>query len=309
MNSPKPSNLVAETKKTRENVLDVLRTRLDEFSPKQQVVGRFVLARFEEAVFLTAADVASRVGTSEASVVRTARRLGYSGFPEFREDLQVLFREKVLPADRMRYGASVSERPDAILDRVVEQALANIRETQKLVDTQSLLTGAQAIVSARIRYVIGTNASAGAAQLLGHQLSRIQPHVRVHTESGPGLFDPMLSLGKEDVVIAFSYPRYAKSTIDFVLLAKKKGATTLVITDSVLSPIAHIAHLTLVARADPISFAYSYAASTCVIDALVAAVVNLDREAALARLAEFEDALKEHDFFYPGGPLSEGNRG
>lgn len=291
-------------------VLGALQAKLDRFSPTQKRIGQFLLTRFDEAVFLTAIEMAKRCRTSEASVVRFARLLGYAGFPEFREDLQVLFREKVQPIDRMEHGPGIPRATEAIVDRVSEQAQTNIRDTRKLCDPRALQAAARAIAAARVRYVIGLNASVGVAELLGHHLRKILPHVRVLTEGGPILFDSILAVSPADVVIAFSFPRYAKWTVDVLRYAVERQAKTIAITDSRLTPVGQIASTVLVARSDSISFGCSYIAPMMVVDALVATLVNLNKKAALARLDAVEAALQGHDFFFAANPDGgEGSEG
>jgi len=293
-----------EPSQGEKSLLGVLQTSLDRFSPTQRTIAQFLLTRFDEAVFLTAAGLAKRIGTSEASVVRFARSLGYGGFPEFREDLQVHFREKVRPIDRMERGPGIPRKPEAILDRVIEQAQNNIRETRKQLDASALEAAARALAGATARYVLGLNASVSVAELLGHHLRKMLPNVRVLTEGGPILFDETLSVGAGDAVVAFSYPRYAKWTGEVVRHAKTRKATTIAVTDSRLAPVGQIADITLVARADSLSFGCSYVAPMLVVDALVSAILTVSGKAVRARLDGIDVLLYAHDFFLADHPHS-----
>lgn len=285
----------------RKNIVEVLQQKLELLPPSHKALGHFLLAHFQEAVFLTVSQLAKKAGTSEASVVRFARSLGYDGFPELREELQVLFREKLLPAERIERGGGIPPRSTEIVDRVTEVAQANIRGTHKALDPRVLDGATRALVSARARYVIGLNASAGAATLLGHQLRKIQPNVHVLSEGAPALFDAILSVSKGDAVVAFSYPRYAKWTAEALRRAAKEGARTIAITDSRLSPIGQIAEFPLIAHINTITFGCSYVAPMLVIDALLAAVFALNRGESLARLDAIEQLLEGRDFFYGNG--------
>ena len=286
----------------RKGVLEVLQDKLEILPPTHKALGHFLLTHFQEAVFLTASQLAKKTGTSEASVVRFARSLGCGGFSELREELQVLLREKLLPAERIQQAGGIPLRSEAILDRVMDVALSNIRETRKLLNPRALDEAARAIASAHTRYVIGLNASAGAATLLGHQLRKIQPEVRVLTEGGPVLFDSVLSISKGDAVLAISYPRYAKWTAEVLRYAAHKKARTIAITDSRLSPVGQIAELALIARVNTITFGCSYVAPMLAIDALLAAIFGLNRDESLARLDLVERMIEGHDFFF-GSPL------
>jgi DNA-binding MurR/RpiR family transcriptional regulator len=280
------------------NVLSILQSRLDGLPPSWKRLGDFLLTHLDQAVFLTASDLARHAKTSESSVVRFARGLGYQGYPELREDLQVLLREKLRPVERMVRAGGMPNASGAVVARVFELALNNIQDTRKSLDTRRLQAAATAIAQADTKHIIGLNASAGTAHLLGHHLGKIQANVRVHLEGGPMLFDALLSVSRRDVVVGISYPRYAKWTVELLRYARTQGARTIALTDSQLSPAAQIAEIPLVARVDSITFGNSYVGASMIVDALVALVLGSKREAALARLNKIDEAVREEGFFY-----------
>ena len=288
----------AKHRMSAKNILEILQANVDRLPPSHKALARFLVTRFHEAVFLTAAQLAKRTRTSESTVIRFTRALGYRGFPEFREALQGLLRQKLAPAERMQQAGGMPEEPETIVNRIAERALANLREARKLLDFALLEAAAKAITAARVKYIVGLLASAGTAQLVGYYLGQIQPNVRVETEGGPVLFQHLASISKEDVLLAITYPRYTKVTVESLRYARERGATTITITDSPLSPAAQIADIALVARADSITFGNSYVAPMLVVDALVGVIVNLNPEESLARLDAIERAFKGHDFFY-----------
>ena len=280
------------------HVLGALQSRLDQLPPSWKRLADFLLTNLDRAAFLTAADFARHSQTSESSVVRFARGLGYAGYPELREDLRVLLREKLRPVERMEQAGGVPSATAAVVGRVFDLALANIQETRKVLDNRLLESAVAAITQADAKYIVGLNASAGTAYLLAHHLGKILPNVHMHTDGGPMLFDALLSVAKQDVVIGISFPRYAKSTVEIVRYAREQGAQTIAFTDSQLSPAAQVAAIPLVARVDSITFGNSYAGPSAVVDALVALVYRKTRETALARLTDIDRIVKEESFFY-----------
>lgn len=280
------------------NILDTLQARLEALPPSQKGLARFLLTHFDEAVFLTAAQLARRSGTSESSVIRFAKGLGYRGFPELQEDLQALLRRNLAPKERMQRAGGIPERSEAILDRMTETALANVRDTRKLLHHQDMKAAAKAVAGAHTKYVVGLRASAGTAHLLGFYLGLILPNVRVQTEGGPALFEALLSVSKADAVLAISYPRYTKWTVEVLRYAREQGAATIAITDSQLSPIAQIAETALVARAASITFANSYVGPMVVVDTLIGMILTQIPRQSLVRLDSVERVLRGHDFFY-----------
>jgi DNA-binding MurR/RpiR family transcriptional regulator len=279
-------------------VLDTLQSRLSSLPPSWRRLGDFLLTHLDQVAFLTASELARNAKTSESSVARFARGLGYQGYPEFREDLQVLLREKLRPVERMAQAGGVPSASGAVVARVFELALTNIQETRKLLESRLLEAAAAAIAQAETIHLVGLNASAGTAHLLGHHLGKILPNTRVHIDGGPMLFDALLAVSERDTVVGVSYPRYAKWTVEVLRYARARGACTIAFTDSPLSPAAQIAEIPLVARVASITFGNSYAAPSVIVDALVALVLRRMRETALVRLDAIEEVVKEQGFFY-----------
>jgi DNA-binding MurR/RpiR family transcriptional regulator len=294
-----------------QNVSDLLQGRLDSLSLGHQAVARFLMTRLDEAAFFTGAELAQRAGTSEATVVRFARALGYAGFPEFQQALQALLRQKLAPRERLERADQVPGRSaSALVERIMEQARSNADETRRGLGDKELEAAARALIRAEIIYVVGLRASAGAATLLGHYLTQIRPQVRVLTDAGPALFENIASLSSRDAMVAFSYPRYTRWTVDCLRQARERGAPTLAITDSRLSPAAQIADLVLVGVADSLTFGLSYVGAMCLIDALIGLIVRLDRKRSLGQLDAIERLLRTQDFFYgtPEPPAKETRR-
>ena len=96
--------------------------------------------------------------------------------------------------------------------------------------------------------------------------------VVVHTNSSSELFEQILRIGKGDVLLGISFPRYSKRTLKAMGYAKERGAAAVAITDSKASPLAGIADYTLLARSDMVSFVDSLVAPLSLVNALIAAV-------------------------------------
>lgn len=280
------------------SVVDLVQGRLDSLPRQPRAVARYLLTHLDEAVFLTAAELARHARTSESTVVRFAKTLGYRGFPELQAALQALLRQKLAPKERLERAGRLPAGPAALLERIEARAAANLRETRDALVPESLEAAARMIIGAETKYVVGLRASAGTATLLGHYLLQIQPRVRTLTEAGPALFENISALGPGDVVVAVSYPRYTRWTVDCLRVARQRRATSIAITDSRLSPAAQVADLALVGVSESLTFGHSYVSVMFLVDALIGTVVQLDRRRALKQLDTIEQLLMAQEFFY-----------
>ena len=111
------------------------------------------------------------------------------------------------------------------------------------------------------------------------------------------MFEQMMSIGKGDVMIAISFPRYSKRIIQAVDFAKHAGADVIALTDSPMSPIAAEADQLLVAKSDMVSFVDSLAAPLSIINAIVVAVSMKKQEELTVRLHQLERIWDEYDVY------------
>ncbi len=86
------------------------------------------------------------------------------------------------------------------------------------------------------------------------------------------IFEQMINLTEDDLVIGIGFPRYAARTIESLTFAKSRGAEVAAITDSLLSPLASAADYTLIAQSNMASFVDSLVAPLSVINALIVSV-------------------------------------
>ena len=131
----------------------------------------------------------------------------------------------------------------------------------------------KAIVSAKRIYIIGVRSSAAIASFLGFYFNLIFDNVvNVTAGTASEMFEHLLRVGEDDVVIGVSFPRYSSRTVQAMSFARDRKATTVAITDSEASPLAPICKYTLKARSDMASFGDSLVAPLSLVNALLVAV-------------------------------------
>ena len=128
------------------------------------------------------------------------------------------------------------------------------------------------VVAGRI-YILGVRSSAALADFLTFYFNLLFDNVRqAKSTLSSEMFEQMLRVGKEDVVIGISFPRYSNRTVRAMKFARDQGATVVALTDSELSPLYETANYRLLAKSDMASFVDSLVAPLSVINALIVAV-------------------------------------
>jgi DNA-binding MurR/RpiR family transcriptional regulator len=274
-----------------------------DLSGAQRALAEFILHNYEQAAFLTAARLGALVGVSESTVVRFAYTLGYQGWPELQGVLQEMVRSRLSTADRLRLSvAPVAGESESVPREILTTDLENLRRTLQELKDDDFDAAVDAVIASRDIYVLGSRSAHSLALFLAFYLQMIGKRVRVVPQGVSSIFEELATVRPEDLVIGISFPRYTRLTIQGFEFARARGARMLALTDSILSPLALLADITLTAQSNLGSFIESFVAPLSVINALLTAVGRRDKEKTLARLDELEEVATSHSIFYqPGG--------
>jgi DNA-binding MurR/RpiR family transcriptional regulator len=282
-----------------------VRDRYTELSPSFRRVADYLLVNYRDAAFLPASRVAALADVSESVVVRFAAALGYSGYPEMLRAIQRIVKSELAPARRLtRDESGRLTRPldeSDGLHRVIGQDIDNLNLTANDPVTRSAFRkAAQLLTDARSVYCLGLRGLGNLAGLLGFLLNLGGKRCCIITHGDAALFEQLYHIEAADVLVTFAFQRYTRRTVEAMEFARKRGARTVTITDSLASPAAQIADVTLVAHVRSESFFNSYVAAVSLINALVAAVVSEKFETAREALERIEELLPEEDFLARG---------
>ena len=270
------------------DILSVIQNSMPTFSKGQRLIARFILESYDKAAFMTASKLGKTVNVSESTVVRFAAELGYDGYPSMQKALQEMIRNKLTSIQRIEVANDRIGNQD-ILSMVMQSDIEKIRMTLEETDRASFRQAVDAILSAHRIYILGVRSAAALADFLGFYFNLIFDNiVLVHTTSASEIFEQLLRVGPEDVVIGISFPRYSSRTVKAMRFAKDRGANVIALTDSEASPLAEAATETLLAKSDMASFVDSLVAPLSLVNALIVAVGrrrNEDVEQIFADLA------------------------
>lgn len=284
-----------------ENSTNELLIRIEErqgqFSKGQKRLADYVIENYDKAVFLTAAKLGEVVGVSESTVVRFATQLGYKGYPGFQKALEELVRNKLNSIQRMEvtYGRiSQSE----ILSTVLHSDIDKIKMTLEAIDQNAFDLAIETILNAKKIYVIGIRSCAPLASFLSFYLNLVCDNViTVNTNSSSEIFEQLIRINEEDVIIGISFPRYSMRTLKALEFASNRKAKVITLTDSVHSPMNLYSSCNLIARSDMASIVDSLVAPLSVINALVVALCMKKQKDVVATLETLEKIWGEYQVY------------
>ena len=280
------------------DILSVIETASGGFSKSQKKIASFITGNYDKAAFMTAAKLGTTVGVSESTVVRFAAELGYEGYPEMRKALQDMIRNRLTSVQRIEAAKGLLENED-ILTAVLNSDIEQIRITLEETDRADFQNAVDAIVNADHIYIFGLRSSAAIAGFMGFYFNFLFENVRVVNENSVSeVFEQILRIGENDVMIALSFPRYSKRTIKSMRYARDRKAKVIGITDNKNSPIAKLADIPLCARSDMVSFVDSLVAPLSLVNALIVAVSAKAKDSDLETdFSRLEAMWSEYDVY------------
>ncbi|MBR7123223.1 MAG: MurR/RpiR family transcriptional regulator [Oscillospiraceae bacterium] len=255
-----------------DDLLLILQKKAPSFSKGQRLLARYITESYDKAAFMTASSLGKTVGVSESTVVRFAVELGYDGYPCMQKAMQAMVLNRLTSVQRIEVANDRIGNHD-VVTTVLQSDAEKLRQTAELVDREAFASAVQAILKAKRIYVLGCRSVAPLANFLGYYLSFMFNDVRIVTASGASeMFEKLIKVGAEDVVVAFSFPRYSAATVKGAQYCRTTGATVIGFTDTQLSPLGQHSDYVLLAKSDMLSLVDSLAAPLSLINALIVAL-------------------------------------
>lgn len=266
-------------------------------SKGQKILATYITDNYDKAVFLTAAKMGQVVGVSESTVVRFATHLGYKGYPEFQKALEEMVRNKLNSIQRMEvtYGRISQSH---ILETVLQSDQEKIKDTLEHIDEHAFELAVDTIIKAKHIYIVGIRSCAPLAAFMAFYFNLMFENVTLlQTNNSSELFEQMVRISKDDVIIGISFPRYSMRTLKAMEFANNRNAKVITLTDSVHSPMNLYSSCNLIARSDMASIVDSLVAPLSVINALIIALCMKKQGEVAKTLETLEDIWNEYQVY------------
>lgn len=280
-----------------QNLLEIIKEKTPKLSKSQKKIAMYILEHYDKSAFMTASKLANEVGISESTVVRFPSELGFSGYPQFQQALRQLIKNKLTTVQRMEITSSKMEEKN-ILHSVIHSDIEKIKQTLETTDNDVFLKAVDAISNAKKIYIIGARTCSSIASFLGFYLNMISDNVKtIASNSASETFEQIYRVGKDDVVIAISYPRYSVRTMNAVKYAASKGSTIISVTDSPKAPITSYSTYSLIADSDMTNFVDSLVAPLSLCNALVVALVIRNKDKIAKTFSDLETIWVDYEVY------------
>ncbi len=211
----------------------------------EKAVADYMLAHDDKIEKMTIAELAEQSGVSQPTVMRFLKAIGYDSFREVKLAFATQRAEKnVLPQQNSPLGISISPN-DTIEDvpsKIIHNTIALLEDSLKRISKTELKKAVEAIKNAEQLVIYSVENSNTTAIDLMTKLLYLGIPCRIYEDA----YLQKISAGnlhEGDVAIGISYSGYSKNTVDVMKLAKKRKATTLVITNFTNTPLTQQADI------------------------------------------------------------------
>ncbi len=264
---------------------DRLHAYLDRLSPAERRVARFFQDNREEVLIASAAALAAQVGASDATVVRTAKALGFSGMEELRRSLARDIRKNLSPANRVaRTLREVGDGPAAAFDVTMDIHQKSLEALRRDITPDIFRRAVQSIVGAQRVFIFGIGPSSAMADYLTVQLGRFGIDAQSLTQTGFLLADGVRKLKQGDLLMIFAYGRVYRELPVLLDRADRLGVASMLFSDTLGAKLRHRVDLVLPVargRADMLSM---HTATLALVETLLVGVATERPKETIASL-------------------------
>ena len=279
------------------NFLSILQEKEPTFSKGQKRIARYITDSYDKAAFMTANRLGKTVGVSESTVVRFAVDLGFDGYPSMQKAMREMVLNRLTSVQRIEVANNRFGDQD-VVSMVLHSDMEKLRQTSETVSREEFSSAVNAILKAKRVYILGVRSVAPLANFLGYYLNYMFNNVHVLSGLSAGeMFEKIVGVNSDDVIIAFSFPRYSASTTKGARYCRSAGATVIGITDSKDSPLGQCSDHVLLAKSDMVSLVDSLVAPLSLVNALIVAIAARREKELSQTFANLERIWDEYDVY------------
>lgn len=276
-------------------VIAELRRRYDELTNSQKRIAETIVEDPQFVAFATVDKFAGRLGVSPSTIVRFSYRLGLSGYPELQDQVRELVLQKLQTPETDADGAVTSHLGDTVFAESLRHDATLLARTAERLQTADLDRAVELLVDARRVRVAGGVTTFAVAHYTAVALDRVRGAVALLTGNPPPT-GAVLDMGEGDVLLAFTFAPYARTTRGVIDAAKRRGASVIAVSDSPISPLRSQVDVLIPAAVSGIGTQNSLVAAMAVANTIVNGVSGRAPE-ALERYSDTVRLLNDWDVF------------
>jgi len=264
---------------------DKVNSSINLIRPAEQRVARFFMENREETLIGSASSLARKVGTSDATVIRTVKALGFSGMEEMRRSLADDLRGNQSPSNRLaRTLSDVGDDLISALDLTLDIHQNALERLRRDLTAEEFKSAVHYIVASKRTYIFGIGPSSAMANYFSIQLERFGIKANSLTQTGLLLADQLLHLEQGDLMMIFAYGRIYPELATILDQANRRGVSTVLFSDTLGAKLRDRVDLVLSVQRGRTDMLSMHTTTLALIEALLVGVAKTQPEKTMASL-------------------------
>jgi DNA-binding MurR/RpiR family transcriptional regulator len=259
-------------------------------------VAATIAEQLHKVAFLSGPELAKECSVSVSTITRFAQRLGYSGFPELKRDLEQLYRETTTPYEMFQSFAK-GAREDQVLALSIARDLKNIESMKANLDERRFEEAATLIREARVVHLAAIASAEILVDYMYALLAALGKSTTCLKSIGISKRAELIDFDSDHVLVGFSFQRILREVRDLFPYVRRHGVKTIAITDSPINALAQEADVALVAPVIGAAFGLSHAAPLVMINALSNRVAAADKQRSSRALRKAKAEWEKRPIF------------
>lgn len=270
------------------------------FTNSQKNVADYISGHLNKVAFYTLDELSRKIGVSTTTIIRFSRVLGYDGFSEMQKAIQEDIYANAAPKAKLpeRLPDTAQAPDNELLSDSFQNDIENIRQTLAAQKSEDLDAAVEAITNAGSVYILGMRSSFSPAYYMASRLGEIRRNVHLIQSVGMIYPEEIVNAGKEDVCIAYLFPRYSKISSSVISWMKNAGTRVILITSLNYQAVSGYGDIILPCAISSLSYKNSFVAPFCLTNYLITAMARQNHKEAQSILEKTESILSQG--FYLG---------
>ncbi len=265
----------------------------------QKNIASFLTKELHRTAFLSGPEIAEKCKVSNSAITRFAQKIGYSGFPELKKELEALYRGQTTPLEMFESFVN-KDAKGSVSEISLSQDVENITRFQRSLDDKNLQKIVKAISKSKTTYLVAIGVAEVLVDTLSSYLEALDKPVVKLKSFGISKKAEILNFTKNDVVVCFSFQRILKEVQEVAQNSKKNEATTIAITDSETNPLSLVTDFTLTAPVSGTTFGMSLIAPLALVNIIGNSYAIIDKDSNLKKLKKIKKVWDEYPIFCSG---------
>lgn len=267
---------------------------LPKLTRKQRSLARVLLASPHSIAFSSAQSLGKQAGVDGATVVRFCRLLGYQGLNDIKDRLAAEMPRVMTAAEKIQKemrdpNRESAERPS---DHVYRQDIANIEKARALNSAEDIERAVDLLDGNGSVIVLAGGLTAGVGAIFGYMLRMLGVRTIVPSNDVGGMLE-IAQMLKSDAVVAIAFRRYVAWPIRLFELASTRTKRSLAITDSIASPVAKFARVSLIAPTQARDISNSFCAPMSILNVVTTQLLLRNPKSALKQLTALDELYRD----------------